>query len=35
MSLWLDSLGAEIRHVQTPSFGRVRIVEVGHSNAEQ
>jgi HOMODA hydrolase len=29
MSLWLDLLGAEIRFVDTPSFGRVRIAEAG------
>ena len=29
MSLWLDLLGAEIRFVETPSFGRVRIAEAG------
>jgi len=27
MSLWLDMLGAEIRFVDTPSFGRTRIAE--------
>jgi HOMODA hydrolase len=29
MSLWLDLLGAEIRFVDTRSFGRVRIAEAG------
>lgn len=29
MSLWLDMLGAEIRFVDTPSFGRIRIAEAG------
>lgn len=29
MSLWLDMLGAEIRFVQTKSFGRIRIAEAG------
>lgn len=29
MSLWLDFLGAEIRSVNTPSFGRIRIAEAG------
>lgn len=34
MSLWLDFLGAEIRHVDTPSFGQVRVAEAGRGNAE-
>ncbi len=34
MSLWLDFLGAEIRYVQTPTFGRIRIAEAGRGNAE-
>ena len=29
MSLWIDFLGAEIRFVETKSFGRVRIAEAG------
>ena len=29
MSLWLDFIGAEIRFIQTKSFGRVRIAEAG------
>jgi HOMODA hydrolase len=29
MSLWLDLLGAEMRFVETPSFGRVRLAEAG------
>jgi pimeloyl-ACP methyl ester carboxylesterase len=29
MSLWLDLLGAEVRFVETPTFGRVRIAEAG------
>ena len=29
MSLWLDLLGAEVRFVETPGFGRVRIAEAG------
>jgi len=33
MSLWLDFLGAEIRHVHT-SFGAIRIAEAGKGNAE-
>lgn len=34
MSLWTSFLGAEIRYIETPSFGRVRIVEAGRGNAE-
>nr|UII03340.1 meta-cleavage product hydrolase [Paraburkholderia sp.] len=34
MSQWLDFLGAEVRFVDTPSFGRVRIVEAGRNNSE-
>ena len=34
MSIWLDFLGAEIRYVDTPSFGRTRIAEAGKGNAE-
>lgn len=34
MSLWLDFLGAEIRYVDTPSFGRVRIAEAGKEHDE-
>jgi HOMODA hydrolase len=30
MSIWLDMLGAEIRFVNTKSFGRVRIAEAGN-----
>ncbi|MBI2964315.1 MAG: alpha/beta hydrolase [Deltaproteobacteria bacterium] len=29
MSLWLDLLGAEIRFVDTASFGRIRVAEAG------
>ena len=29
MSLWLDFLGSEIRYVDTPTYGRVRIAEAG------
>ena len=29
MSLWLDFMGAEIRFIETKSFGRVRIAEAG------
>lgn len=34
MSLWLDFLGAEIRHVNTRSFGRVRIAEAGKGKGD-
>ncbi len=34
MSIWLDFLGAEIRYVQTPTYGRVRIAEAGKENPE-
>lgn len=34
MSLWLDMLGAEIRFVETRSFGRIRIAEAGKQNSE-
>jgi HOMODA hydrolase len=34
MSLWLDFLGAEIRFIQTPTFGRIRIAEAGQGNDE-
>jgi HOMODA hydrolase len=34
MSLWLDLLGAEIRFVQTKTFGRIRIAEAGRGNPE-
>jgi pimeloyl-ACP methyl ester carboxylesterase len=34
MSLWIDFLGAEIRYVDTPSFGRTRIAEAGKGKAE-
>jgi HOMODA hydrolase len=33
MSLWLDMLGAEIRYVETPSYGRIRIAEAGPKDA--
>ena len=29
MSLWLDFLGATVRYVDTPSYGRIRIAEAG------
>ena len=34
MSLWLDFLGTEIRYVQTPTFGRVRIAEAGRGHSD-
>lgn len=34
MSLWLDFMGAEIRWVETPGFGRTRIAEAGRGNPE-
>ena len=34
MSLWLDFLGTEIRYVETPTFGRIRIAEAGRGNKE-
>jgi pimeloyl-ACP methyl ester carboxylesterase len=34
MSIWLDFLGAEIRFVDTPTYGRVRIAEAGKGNPE-
>lgn len=34
MSLWLDFFGTEIRYVQTPTFGRIRIAESGREHAE-
>lgn len=34
MSLWTDLLGAEIRFVETESFGRMRIAEAGRGNGE-
>lgn len=34
MSLWLDFLGTEIRYIDTPRFGRIRIAEAGRGNRE-
>jgi pimeloyl-ACP methyl ester carboxylesterase len=34
MSLWLDFFGAQIRYVNTPSFGRIRIAEAGRGQGE-
>lgn len=33
MSLWLDFVGCEIRYVDTPSFGRIRVAEAGPKDA--
>lgn len=32
MPLWLDFLGTEIRYIETPDFGRVRVAEAGRGN---
>ena len=34
MTIWLDMLGAEVRFVNTKSFGRVRIAEAGRGKPE-
>lgn len=34
MSLWLDFLGTEVRYVQTPTYGRVRIAEAGRGKPD-
>ena len=34
MSLWLDFLGTEIRYVETPTYGRIRIAEAGRGHKE-
>lgn len=34
MSLWLDFLGTEIRYIQTPTYGKIRIAEAGRNNKE-
>lgn len=33
MSIWIDMVGTEIRYVQTPSYGRIRIAEAGPKGA--
>ncbi|MDB5976529.1 MAG: uncharacterized protein JWR07_3289 [Nevskia sp.] len=33
MSLWLDLLGCEIRTVETPTYGRIRVAEAGPKDA--
>ncbi|GAC1623319.1 MAG: alpha/beta fold hydrolase [Nevskia sp.] len=33
MSLWLDFVGTEIRYIQTPTYGRIRIAEAGRRGA--
>ncbi|MDP4533515.1 alpha/beta hydrolase [Marinobacter salarius] len=32
MSLWLDMLGVEIKYVETPTFGSIRVAEAGKGN---
>ncbi len=34
MSLWLDFLGTEIRYVETPTYGRIRVAEAGRGRSE-
>jgi HOMODA hydrolase len=34
MSLWIDFLGADIRTLSVPGFGRVRIAEAGKGNSD-
>lgn len=34
MSLWLDFLGAEIRTVATPTYGKIRIAEAGRGHQD-
>lgn len=33
MTIWLDMLGTQIRYVETPTFGRIRIAEAGRKGA--
>ena len=33
MSLWIDMVGTEIRYVDTPGFGRIRVAEAGPKDA--
>ena len=33
MSLWNDFVGAEIRYIDTPTYGRIRVAEAGPKNA--
>lgn len=33
MSLWLDFTGCEIRYIDTPSYGRIRVAEAGPRDA--
>lgn len=33
MSLWIDMVGTEIRYVDTPTFGRIRVAEAGPKDA--
>lgn len=34
MSLWLDFPGTQVRYVETPTYGRIRIAEAGQGNQE-
>lgn len=34
MSVWTDFLGADIRHMQTLGFSRIRITEAGRGNRD-
>ena len=34
MSIWLDLFGAEVRFINTPSYGRTRIIEAGHGKPQ-
>jgi pimeloyl-ACP methyl ester carboxylesterase len=34
MSLWLDFLGTQVRYIDTPTYGQIRIAEAGQGNKE-
>lgn len=34
MSIWLDFMGAEIRYIDLPTFGKTRVAEAGKGNPE-
>jgi HOMODA hydrolase len=34
LSIWLDLFGAEVRYIDTPSFGRTRIIEAGRGKPQ-
>lgn len=34
MSIWIDLLDSEVRYIETPRYGRTRILEAGKDNAE-